>query len=121
MTGLFSGLGRFAVRFRGPVVVAWLVVAVICVHLLPSLASVTKDTNSAFLPATAPSTKAAQLAGPFQNSKLAAATLVASTSAGPLTQADQQVGPPHRRTAGDEGAREDGVHAHHRGKVGESQ
>ncbi|MGA2873349.1 MAG: MMPL family transporter [Candidatus Dormibacteria bacterium] len=90
MTGLFSGLGRFAVRFRGPVVVAWLVVAVICVHLLPSLASVTKDTNSAFLPATAPSTKAAQLAGPFQNSKLAAATLVASTSAGPLTQADQQ-------------------------------
>jgi RND superfamily putative drug exporter len=90
MTRFFAGLGRLAVRFRGPVVVAWIVVVVVCVHLLPSLASVSKDTNSAFLPATAPSSTAAQLASPFQSSKLAAATLVAASSGKPLTTAEQQ-------------------------------
>lgn len=90
MTAFFTGLGRLAVRFRFVVVVAWLVVAVVCVHLLPSLASVSKDTNSAFLPASAPSSRAALLASPFQNSKLAAATLVASNSSGqPLNAAEQ--------------------------------
>jgi RND superfamily putative drug exporter len=89
MTPFFSGLGRFAVRFRGPIVVAWIVVVVVCIHILPSLASVSKDTNSAFLPATAPSSKAAQLASPFQKSSLAAATLVASSSSGPLSDAQQ--------------------------------
>ena len=90
MTPFFSGLGRVSVRFRGPIVVAWIVVVVVCVHLLPSLASVSKDTNSAFLPASAPSSKAAQLASPFQNSSLAAATLVAANSSGPLSDAQQQ-------------------------------
>ncbi|MGB9482586.1 MAG: MMPL family transporter [Candidatus Dormiibacterota bacterium] len=90
MTPFFTGLGRFVVRFRGPVVVAWIVVVVVCVHLLPTLASVSKDTNSAFLPANAPSSKAAKLASPFQNSNLAAATLVASSSTGPLSPAQQQ-------------------------------
>ncbi|MGC2208379.1 MAG: MMPL family transporter [Candidatus Dormiibacterota bacterium] len=92
MTALFTGLGRLAVRFRFVVVVAWLVVVVVCVHLLPSLASVSKDSNSAFLPASAPSSRAALLASPFQNSKLAAATLVASNSSGrPLSSAEQSV------------------------------
>ncbi|HVC39643.1 MAG TPA: MMPL family transporter [Candidatus Dormibacteraeota bacterium] len=89
MTAFFIGLGRFAVRFRYPVVVAWIVVAVVCVHVLPSLASVSKDTNSAFLPANAPSSEAAKLATPFQNSNLAAATLVATSSQGPLSAAQQ--------------------------------
>lgn len=90
MTRFFAGLGHFAVRFRGPVVVAWVVVVVVCVQLLPSLASVSKATNSAFLPASSPSERAAQLASPFQNSKLAAATLVAASSSSPLTEVDQQ-------------------------------
>ena len=38
-----------------------------------------------------------------------------------LAQADQDVGPPHRRAAGDESAGEDGVHADHRREVGKSQ
>ncbi len=90
MTRFFAGLGHFAVRFRGPVVVAWVVVVVVCVQLLPSLASVSKATNSAFLPASSPSERAAQLASPFQNSKLAAATLVAAGSSSPLTEVEQQ-------------------------------
>ncbi len=89
MSRFFAGLGRFVVRFRGPVVVAWVVVAVACIHLLPTLASVSKDSNSAFLPSSAPSMRAAQLAGPFQNSKLAASTLVAVSSHGPLTASEQ--------------------------------
>ncbi|HUY54880.1 MAG TPA: MMPL family transporter [Candidatus Nanopelagicaceae bacterium] len=89
MNRFFAGLGRFVVRFRGPVVVAWVVVAVVCIHLLPTLASVSKDTNSAFLPSTAPSMRAAQLASPFQNSTLAASTLVAASSSGPLSGAEQ--------------------------------
>lgn len=89
MRRTFTGIGRFAVRFRVPVVIAWIVLTVVCVHLLPNLASVSKDSNSAFLPSNAPSMKAAQLASPFQNSTLAAATLVAVSSTGPLTAADQ--------------------------------
>lgn len=90
MSRFFTGLGRLSVRFRVPVVLGWIVITVICVHFLPSLASVSKDTNSAFLPANAPSSRAAALASPFQNSKLAAATLVASTGQAPLTPAQQQ-------------------------------
>jgi RND superfamily putative drug exporter len=63
---------------------------VVCVQLLPSLASVSKATNSAFLPASSPSERAAQLASPFQNSKLAAATLVAASSSSQLTEVEQQ-------------------------------
>ena len=90
MRRLFTGLGRFSVRFRVPVVLAWVVVTVVAVHALPSLASVSKDTNSAFLPNSAPSMRAAQLASPFQNSRLAVATLVAVSDHGQLTGADQR-------------------------------
>lgn len=89
MSRFFTGLGRFVVRFRIPVVVAWVVVAVVCIHLLPTLASVSKDSNSAFLPSSSPSMRAAQLASPFQNSTLAASTLVAVSNDGPLTAAEQ--------------------------------
>ncbi len=90
MTKYFVGLGHFVVRFRWPVVIAWFVVVVVCAHLLPTLASVSKDSNSAFLPATAPSSEAAALARPFQNSNLAASTLVAVSSTGPLNAGQQQ-------------------------------
>ena len=38
-----------------------------------------------------------------------------------LAEADQDVGPPHRRSAGDERAREYGVHADHRRQIGKPQ
>ena len=70
-------------------VVLWVVITVVCVHVLPTLASVSKDSNSAFLPSSSPSMRAAQLASPFQSSKLAASTLVAVSDRGPLTSQDQ--------------------------------
>jgi putative drug exporter of the RND superfamily len=87
MSRLFTGLGRFAVRFRFLVVVAWIVVTVGAVRLLPSLSDVAKDTTSGFLPANAPSMQAAALAAPFQNTSLASATLIVARSGG-LTDAD---------------------------------
>ncbi len=77
------------VRYRFVVVIGWLALTVVCVHAFPSLASVSKDSNSAFLPSSAPSMRAAALASPFQSSKLASMTLVAVSSDGPLTPAQQ--------------------------------
>ncbi|HEY7828758.1 MAG TPA: MMPL family transporter, partial [Candidatus Limnocylindrales bacterium] len=87
MVRFFDSLGRFAVRFRFLIVIAWIIVPILAVKTLPSLGDVAKDTTSGFLPATAPSMQAAALAAPFQNASLAAATLVAARDGG-LTPAD---------------------------------
>ena len=87
MSRFFTSLGRFVVRFRFLVVIAWVVVTVAAVSTLPSLSDVAKDTTSGFLPADSPSMQAATMAAPFQDSTLAAATLVAARDTG-LTAAD---------------------------------
>jgi RND superfamily putative drug exporter len=83
-------LGRFDVRFRYLIVVAWVVITIVCIRAFPSLSSVTPNaTISSFLPASAPSIQASNLATPFQNKQYASATLVASRANGPLTPVDQ--------------------------------
>lgn len=62
MSVFFNGLGRFTVRFRWFIVVVWVVGTVTSVHFLPSLGSQVNNDNSAFLPASAPSTIAGNLA-----------------------------------------------------------
>src|SRR5258708_30016343 len=57
--------------------------------LLPSLSSVTQSDNPSFLPASAPSQQAAQLASPLQEASLTAVTVVAARSGGTLTGADE--------------------------------
>jgi RND superfamily putative drug exporter len=83
----FTSLGRFSVRFRFLVVVAWIAATFLAVRFLPSLADVAKDTTSGFLPAGSPSMQAAAMAAPFQDTSLAAATLVVARDGG-LTTAD---------------------------------
>jgi RND superfamily putative drug exporter len=85
---VFAAIGRFAVRFRYFVVVFWVIVTVLCVHFLPTLSSVTQNENSAFLPNSAPSVAAANLASPFQKSNLASGLLIAAVNSGTLTPAD---------------------------------
>jgi putative drug exporter of the RND superfamily len=85
---VFAAIGRFAVRFRYFVVAFWVIVTVLCVHFLPSLSSVTQNENSAFLPNSAPSVAAANLASPFQKSNLASGLIVAAVDSGTLTPAD---------------------------------
>ena len=65
MNVFFNGLGRFTVRFRWFIVVVWIIGTVAAVHFLPSLGSQVNNDNSAFLPASAPSTVAGNLAEPL--------------------------------------------------------
>ncbi len=85
---IFGGIGAFAVKFRWVIIAAWLVAAFAVPHFLPSLNSVTQGNNSAFLPASAPSEKAAQLASPFGSTNLIPVPVVAAVSQGTLTTAD---------------------------------
>jgi len=65
MNAFFNGLGRFSVRFRWLIVVVWIIGTAASVHFLPSLASQVNNDNSAFLPNSAPSTIAGNLAEPL--------------------------------------------------------
>ncbi|MGH9044311.1 MAG: MMPL family transporter [Acidimicrobiales bacterium] len=87
---LFHGLGRCVVRYRWVIVIVWLVGTVISVKSLPSLASQVNNNNSSFLPSSAPSVHAADLAeplsGPVDQSLV---QVVAVSSAGSLGAQDQ--------------------------------
>jgi RND superfamily putative drug exporter len=85
---IFGGIGAFAVKFRWFVIAAWLIAAFAVPHYLPSLNSVTQGNNSAFLPASAPSEKAAELATPFGSTNLIPVPVVAAVSQGTLSTAD---------------------------------
>jgi putative drug exporter of the RND superfamily len=85
----FAVAGRLAVRFRWAIVLAWVAGTVAAMVLLPSLSNVTQSDNTSFLPASAPSERAAQLASPLQGASLTAVTVVAARADGPLTGADQ--------------------------------
>lgn len=86
---IFSFIGRLSVRYRYIVIAAWLVIAAFCIYSFPSLSSVANSDNSSFLPTTAPSLHAAQLASPFQPNSGSTAVLVASRNGGVLTPDDQ--------------------------------
>jgi putative drug exporter of the RND superfamily len=86
---IFGGIGAFAVKFRWVVIAAWLVAAFAVPRFLPSLASVTQGNNSAFLPASAPSEQAAQLAAPFGTTNLIPVPVVAAVNQGTLSTADE--------------------------------
>ncbi|HMH37574.1 MAG TPA: TRAP transporter large permease subunit, partial [Streptosporangiaceae bacterium] len=89
MGTFFAAAGRLAVRFRWAIVLAWAAGAAAAMALLPSLSSVTQSDNTSFLPASAPSEQAAQLASPLQGVALTAVTVVAARSGGALTGPDE--------------------------------
>jgi len=85
----FTAAGQIAVRFRWAIILAWVAGTVAAMMLLPTLSSVTQSDSTSFLPASAPSEQAAQLASPLQGASLTAVTVVAGRAGGPLGQADQ--------------------------------
>jgi len=87
--GPFAALGRVTIRFRYVIVVAWVLATILAVKGLPSLASVSNNNNTSFLPENSASVRAGQLAGPFQQGSLPTATFVAASVGGALTAADQ--------------------------------
>jgi RND superfamily putative drug exporter len=87
--GVFRGIGSFAVKFRWFVLLAWIIAAVAVPRALPSLSSVTQGNNANFLPASAPSEHALKLAGPLGGSTLTPVPVVAASTQGTLSAADQ--------------------------------
>jgi RND superfamily putative drug exporter len=85
---IFGAIGRLAVRFRWLVVLLWIAAAFAAVSQLPSLSSVTQSSNSKFLPASAPSSHAAELAAPFGTANLLPIPVLVARPAAPLTPAD---------------------------------
>jgi len=83
MSTFFAAAGRLAVRFRWAIVLAWVAGTAAAMVLLPSLSSVTQSDNTSFLPASAPSQQAAQLASPLQGATLTAVTVIAAQSGTP--------------------------------------
>jgi putative drug exporter of the RND superfamily len=83
----FEAIARAIVRFRWLVLVLWLLAAVVVSGAFPSLGSEVNNDNSAFLPASAPSSQAASLAAPLLgSSKTTYILLVASRGSGLTTQ-----------------------------------
>jgi RND superfamily putative drug exporter len=87
---LFATLGRITVRYRWPIIAGWIVATILLMVCLPSLSSVEKSSNSQFLPSTAASVRADQLAQPFNPRTNSTVTVVASsaTTHRTLTTAD---------------------------------
>ena len=91
MNVFFNGLGRFTVRFRWFIVVVWIIGTVASVHFLPSLGSQVNNNNSAFLPASAPSTVAGNLAEPLVGkASLVPVIIIGVSQHGPITAADTE-------------------------------
>jgi len=87
---IFRAIGRFSVKFRWVIVIAWVVAAAVIPKALPSLASVTQGNNSAFLPANSPSNQAATLAAPLGLSlSTTPVPVVAAVSTGSFSTTDQ--------------------------------
>jgi putative drug exporter of the RND superfamily len=85
---IFKTIGTVVVRFRWVFLLIWVVGAIAAASLLPSLNNVTQNNNSKFLPASAPSEHAAQLAAPFGTAALQPIPVIAARTTGPLTAAD---------------------------------
>ena len=63
MPEFFAAAGRFAVRFRWVIVVAWVAAAVLANSYLPSLTSVARQSNTSSLPASRAACRLGLLAG----------------------------------------------------------
>src|SRR5690348_16875491 len=84
----FAATGRFAVRFRWPVVAAWVAATILASLLLPSLASVIKENNTDLLPTSSPGLAAARLAAPFQDPNQTPVLVVIARGSGTVNPSD---------------------------------
>lgn len=80
MSKFFGGLGHLTVRFRWVVIAVWIAGAVAATAFLPSLSSVINNNNQSFLPASAPSERAAVLAAPLLGSGSAQTVIVVASN-----------------------------------------
>jgi putative drug exporter of the RND superfamily len=84
----FEAIARTIVRFRWLVLILWLLAAVVVSGAFPSLGSEVNNDNSAFLPGSSPSTRAANLAAPLLGSSKTGFILVVASRSSGLTPDD---------------------------------
>jgi putative drug exporter of the RND superfamily len=85
---IFGAIGRFTVRFRWLVLLVWVAGAIGAATQLPALSSVTQNNNQKFLPASAPTEHAIELAAPFGTASFIPIPVVAARTGAPLSAAD---------------------------------
>jgi len=86
----FAALADWVVRFRLVVIAGWVIVLAVAMVALPSLGSQVNSDPSLFLADSAPSVQAAALGAPLLGARdTSKITIVAATSSGPLTGADE--------------------------------
>lgn len=88
MNKFFAKVGRFSVHYRWLVIILWVVGSFAIVKFLPSISSVVKTNNQAFLPANSPSIAASKLAQPLQNSNDSITILVGANPSNRLSASD---------------------------------
>jgi RND superfamily putative drug exporter len=84
----FAAIGWACVRFRWLVAALWVVAAVAAATQLPALSSVTQNNNRKFLPASAPSQHASDLAAAFGNADMMPIGVVVAREGSALTPRD---------------------------------
>jgi RND superfamily putative drug exporter len=90
MGRVFEFIGRTSVRFRWLVVIIWIVGTVISVRALPTLSSQVDTNNGAFLPASAPSNQAANLAEPLIGPQTHSQIPIVAVTSGPALTAEDR-------------------------------
>lgn len=85
---IFSAIGRFSVRFRWLMTLAWVIATIAAVAFLPSLSSVTQNDNTKFLPPNAPMEKALVLDAPFGGGNQVPIPVIVARAGSALTQQD---------------------------------
>ncbi|TAN24970.1 MAG: MMPL family transporter [Actinomycetota bacterium] len=88
MNRLFAKVGHYSVRFRWFIVLVWIIGSFATIKFLPSISSVIKTNNQAFLPSNSPSITSAKLAKPLQNYNYSLIVMVGTESSGTLTPTD---------------------------------
>lgn len=87
---MFRAFAKFIVKWRWLIIILWIIAVPVIVKTLPSLANVTTQSNSAFLPKSSQAQHAEKLIAPFQGSNTnATLTLVVDSSSGALNPADE--------------------------------
>ena len=88
MNKFFEKLGKFSVHYRWLIVIIWVLGSFATIKFLPSISSVVKTNNQAFLPANSPSITASKLAQPLQNSNDSITILVGANTQNKMTSQD---------------------------------
>jgi len=89
---MFEKIARFSVRFRWFILIFWIAAVPVTAHFMPTIASVSNNDNSNFLPKDSPTARGAALEAQFSGKDTATRTvLVAYRDNQPLNDSDTKI------------------------------